>query len=186
MKYRSIQKLSRLFATAMTLLFCATSFGQSSGTNFVAPNYNLHHGFYISPRILPPVAGGFDIGYLFTPYVGLDAGVDSLWGWAIFSIETVTMYHLGVKGILPLGSRFEFFGKLGLGLIHGREQDNFLGFQSDTSSESLGASIGGGMGYSFTPKWVGTLEANGMIYPKSAVLRGGIAVVPMIGFTHYF
>src|SRR3990167_8998778 len=111
-------------------------------------NYNQHQGFYVTGNTLPPIAGGLYAGYLYANNVGVEAGVDGVWGFDLIGTVDVAVYHLDFKKIVPIGSRGEIFGKIGLGLIHGTENhgsDSSL--FPEQSSESLGAAFGAGAGY---------------------------------------
>ncbi|MCX7126024.1 MAG: outer membrane beta-barrel protein [Gammaproteobacteria bacterium] len=150
---------------------------------------NLHQRFYMSLNVLPVFAGGFYTGYLFTPSFGLEAGIDDIWVPDFLGIDDAMIVHLDAKGILPLGSRFELFGKFGLGYLQGNEEIGaippYLPSYTVTSS-CFGLAFGAGLGFSFTPRWVATIEANGIVYPHNSVLEGNVIAIPTIGITHYF
>jgi len=149
---------------------------------------NVHQGFYMSLSTIPPFEGGVNTGYLFNPHFGLEAGVDAAWGFDILQMSDVEIYHLEAKSIVALGSRFELFGKLGLGYIVGTSQTiplpPYIPSCTQTSS-TFGLAFGAGLGFSFTPRWVLSVEGNGIVNPKTGILKGGVGVIPTIGITHY-
>jgi opacity protein-like surface antigen len=102
------------------------------------------------------------VGDQFTPNFGAEAGA------AVYSytFSTLSLYDVVAKGVLPLNSRGEFFGKLGLGIA--RMKVCFLGCDSHTR---IGPALGLGFAYNFTHQWAGTLEYNG-VYLSSPYARG--------------
>ena len=175
--------ISKNAAVYLTGAVCSLFLMTASAESLDA--YNLHNGFYLTGNTMPIFAGGVDAGYLFTPRLGVEVGYDSIWDWYLLGTVDVSMYHLDVKTIMPFGSRGELFGKFGVGIINGTEKNTLLSNYNQTS-QSWGASVGFGIGYDVMPSWVITLEANGMIYPESHTLNGGLALIPSIGLTHYF
>ncbi|MCX7121932.1 MAG: outer membrane beta-barrel protein [Gammaproteobacteria bacterium] len=184
---RAVFFAGAIFLTASSAAYADQSNADSFQSMKSAPN--LHQGFYMSLNVLPPFAGGLYAGYLFTPNWGLEAGADYIWAPDFLAIDDVWMAHLDVKGIVPLSTRFELFGKLGVGYVQGSEEIEaippFLPAYTQTSG-TLGLAFGGGIGFSFTPRWVATLEGSGMVFPKTSTLVGGIAAIPTIGIIHYF
>src|SRR3990167_2064128 len=148
---------------------------------------NVHQGLYMSLSTIPPFEGGFNTGYLFNPHFGLEAGVDAAWDFDVLEMDDLEIYHLDAKGMVQLGSRFELFGKLGLGYIVGTGTTlavpPYIPSYTQTSS-CFGLAFGAGLGFSFTPRWVMTIEGNGAVYPKTGILNGGVGVLPTIGITH--
>jgi hypothetical protein len=99
-------------------------------------HYQQDKGFYVGAQWLPlqesigqgsgagfyPLAGGINVGYQFNRYVALEAGVQGLYehnswnfGYGIKGSESdeLILPSLAVKGMIPVGSRVNFYGKLG-------------------------------------------------------------------------
>ena len=175
--------MSLRLTSSLALFFALSSVVTVQAADNIS--YSQHHsGFYMSLNTIPPVTAGLYAGYMMTTYWGVEAGVDAVWGFDLFCEGSGEIYHLDVKGVLPLGSRAELFGKLGVGVIHAEENDDLL--ENTESSTGVGATFGLGFGYDFTPTWVATAELNGIAHQKSPVLNGTFSFIPTIGITHYF
>jgi hypothetical protein len=145
-------------------------------------------GYFISAGMLPPIAGEINGGYLFNRNLGLQLGLVSLWdssfGW---DFDTATIYDIAMRGSVPLGSKGEFFGKLGVGVINGEVKVSmpWIGTIKQTG-ESVGPTFALGLGYYFTRHLAGTIEYTGIYSTGSTLLRNGVKAVPLIGVTYHF
>jgi hypothetical protein len=77
-----------------------------------------------------------NIGYLFDSYYGVEVGLTGS--------NNYYMYDVAAKGILPLGSIINLYGKLGLGV------NNYTG---NNSSTNLGLLYGAGVGFDIAQDW---------------------------------
>lgn len=170
-----MMKLPKITVLTACALMTMSAFAQ---TNRVT-------GFFVSLNTLPVFVYGVDAGYQFTPNVGLQAGVQTLWAMSGFAgLDSATIYDVAVRGILPVGAKAEFFGKLGVGVITGTSETYIL--NSKQTTESVGATYGLGFGYCFTPRWMLAIQATGIYSTGSQLISSGFKAIPTISVTYHF
>lgn len=143
-----------------------------TGAAMAAPATDNHfqqdQGFYIGAQWLPAqeslgngkpegqfyaLAGGLNAGYQFNRYVAVEAGVQGLYEHDSFNFgdgfkgsdtDEIIFPSVAVKGILPVGSRVDFYGKAGaaVGILHISGKAEFGNFGNGTASDT---------GYQFAP-----------------------------------
>lgn len=169
------------------LLFCVVLSVFLTNTYAQLPS----KGFFASLNILPIFAGGVDFGYLFAKNFGVQAGVFGLWGSATgFDLENAAIYDVAVRGILPVGDRAEFFGKLGVGVISATDNlyNPFVPNQilASWTAQSFGPTYAFGFGYCFTKQWMASIQGSGIYSTGSQLIRSGFKTIPTIGITYIF
>lgn len=142
-------------------------------------------GFFVSLNTLPVFVYGVDVGYQFTPTIGLQAGAQTLWALSGFAgVDSATIYDVAARGILPIDSKAEFFGKLGVGMVNGTSNTYIL--NSKQTTDSVGVTYGLGFGYCFTPRWMLAVQATGIYSTGSQLIRSGFKTIPTINVTYHF
>lgn len=143
-------------------------------------SYNKYTGFYVagnvgaiadresvdlfSIHVTHASIGGYGlngiVGYQFNPYLAPEVGVSYYRRYG----EEVMVYDAALKGILPLGQRFNINGKLGAGL-----------YSSHNESETV-PYLGAGVGYAVTPNLDIDLNIQGS-YIDFGIASAGLALV---------
>lgn len=183
--------ITRLLVTVFAgYLLVPTGFAVSniSSDTQIYPK-NTTTGMFASLGGIPPVIGQVVIGYQFTPNWGVQLGAEGIWGTISgFDLDTVGIYDAAIRGILPLGTRFQLYGKIGLGIIHGEQvfTNPFTGNVYTDISESVGPTFALGLGFCFSPHWMLSIEGNGIYSTGSSLLRDGFKTLPLITITYNF
>lgn len=89
-----------------------------------------------------------DAGYMFNKYVGLEGGVTGS-GSSNATQSSFYMFDGAAKGILPLGSGIDIFGKLGIG------DCNSCG---SNANSNLGVFVGAGLEFNINKNWALQLQ----------------------------
>ncbi len=103
--------------------------GVASAQTYVDANVGLDTGN-------SNIAFSGDVGYMFSRYLGLEGGISAT--------DNYFLYDGAVKGVLPLSSVVDLYGKLGVGI------NNYSGMFSNSS---VGLYYGGGVAFNLSPSW---------------------------------
>ena len=153
-----------------------------------AQSYNKHTGFYVSGNIgsiadresvdlfsfhiTHASMGGYGlngiVGYQINPYLAPEAGVSYYRRYG----EEVMVYDAVLKGILPISTRFNLNGKLGVG-----------SYSSHNESQTV-PYLGLGLGYALTPNLDIDFSMQGS-YIDFGIATAGLALVSG-GLTYHF
>lgn len=172
-KLKSISTIAIFSAALITLsgnIFALD--GDTDGTT--SSGYNTPTGVYFGINTLI-VSWGAVLGDMFTPHFGLEAGAST--SWLLFGTDAI--YYLSAKGVLPMGERGQFFAKLGVGAVN-----STMLFNSNTAR--VGPTYGIGFGYSFSRKWLGSIELNGIYAGLSGDSHSQFISMPTVGLSYYF
>ena len=190
-------KFSYLSAALASLCLLAAS---AQAQDAYGSAYNLHEGFYINANVgtglgaakqkdgsmktgmTGPIGASGFVGYMFTPYVGLEAGVTSV----AESLGSMVAYGATVVGHLPISQRLSLFAKAGGGAVrtHFDGLDLlFVNIPAQTTTQGA-ALVGAGMDYSFSRHISASLQYNGAIVTNEAT--SGMNGLLSLGLTWHF
>jgi len=143
--------MKKLLGVVISLIFINSSY--SADPVYIDANLGVNTSYSGA------IALGLNGGYLLNNYLGIEGGATLTAAANPNSMSNGGNYYLfdaAIKGILPLGSVFSLYGKLGLGYSL---YDNCVGCTSSPSTSSnLGLYYGAGAGFNLSNNWSLHLE----------------------------
>lgn len=161
-----MKRMKSLSPFLVILALCFSFFSALAGQDETPPqsncnqDFNHHCGVYIQADMGTNIAfesvdlfgvslsstqwGGYGIngnfGYLFIPYVGLDIGFTDYTS-TVQILPSLHSAHIAVKGVLPLGSRFNLAVKLGTMLVFAHDSAAEIGIFAPYIGASAGVAL---------------------------------------------
>lgn len=204
--------VNRLTTGMLCLSLASYCYTANAGQPDVANMPNEHQGFYLTGDLGAILTdqlisndpdnpegvrlNGFGLGgaagYMFNPYIGLEANIYGSVADTSLRTNNLTLFWYGgaLKLNWPIADHFAFFVKGGVGGLYTSYDLTIFDIKAGSiTMNTVGGIVGGGIGYSINQNSEVTLETNGIIIaPKDENGVRSCSYISLLGvaYTYHF